>query len=73
MNGVSQLEAEVIAGLIAIVPIATAAVIALLQTYVNKQAIKERPTHAQVSDKIQTAVNDALASNAESNKGVSGT
>lgn len=63
--GVSTLEGEVIAGLILIIPVATTAVLALLQAYINKTALTTRPTHDEVSAKIQNAVNSALVQNGD--------
>lgn len=66
----STLQGEIIAGLILIVPALATAVYAALQTYVNAQRIKTRPTHDEVSAQINTAVNNALASNGTTDTGV---
>lgn len=59
----TQVEGELIAALIVIIPVAATAVVALLQSFINKETLKARPTHDEVSTQIQAAVNDALTTN----------
>lgn len=59
----ATLQGEIVAALVLVIPALGAAIYATLQAYVNKQKIQNRPTHNEVSDQINDAVNKALVTN----------